>query len=750
MATIRELTVKFGFNADFSKLEAFDKALVKATGNAEALGVMVTRVGGLITAMGTEAALASKEITKAISIPPNMINAANGFVRLKTKINETANAAVVLGNRIKGIPTVKGIGGAGVAAAGASKKGGGFGGPLGHILPYLGVYMGGAAAINSVEKFAEYQQNMQKAGAAMLGSAQDIAEMKKKVLAVASMTGFDLTKVSSAAIEIGSRGFGKQGVIDLLPTAMKLARGGMVDPTLATDMLVTTMRQFYGNDTSKAAHVGDVLARAHDVGGIKIPALKTAMNYVAPAARALNNSLEDTATMLAVLGQWGLTGSLAGNAMKSMMIKLAAPNFQSQRKLAAAGMAPEVTGATGHHNRQLGGSMAKMLGLKLMDEHHNMLPMLNIMKQIAQKIGTKGTKDQAAIIKGLFGLEQVPQAMAMLNAMLKDGGKQFADIEYKMHHTDGSLQKMNDTLMKGLTPAWQVMTTKIQILTAHILERLTPTLVDLMHAIGNVAEFITNFIDTLQDWYDNNVIFQAGVDSLTFAVKALTIALGLIIIPAAVIAGLNAFLAFLVVLRLRTLALIPLLGTLATEVVIATWPFVLMAIAVGAAYLAIKTLINTIILALDQEGMLLPFLKRVERGFKDISNTVKDTTKSISDFLHVIGSALTLGAAPDKLFSDLKNSSEESNKNAWANAHPTSTGASRYFDNKASKSGPEQNRWGYPGDSSVVIHNLTVNESGHPDNTVHAVISGVRQVAGDAGRATPGKGGGNKAKVKGG
>jgi TP901 family phage tail tape measure protein len=525
-------------------VEGAAAAMVHATeGIAEAVTVAAERVKPATTAMAEgvhSIATAAEETARRTAVATQAMGAE--FEAARIKADELAGAVQPRGPRRGADGRFLPSDGAGSGGSGGSpneeeehrgRRGGrgagaGILGALGglghHIGRLVAGYVGFQAAEASFEHFAEFQQNIQKAGAAMMGTPEQIETMRKRALDVSGDTGYNPRQVSEGMIEIAGKGFHAHDVNQMIPTAMKLARAGMVDPKTATELLTATTEGFYGRDKGAEKHVeiGDMLAVTHDTGGIPMHALLETMKYMAPAAGALKQNMGDMMTMTALLGRFGLQGSMAGNGLKSMMIKLAAPTSMNSKKLADAGFGEDVSGEKGKHHKKVGMSMVHALGLTVSDpKTGDMLPMVQIMQQIVAKTAKMGTTRKTAIFKDLFGLEDIPQGMAIARTMAEDGGKAFNEVSARINNSTGALARMNEIMQQGLTPAWQRMFAKLEIVAALLLERLSPGLVGLMDGFGAMADRLKDFIQNMDVLTDHGKNLHGVLVALKVAAAGL-------------------------------------------------------------------------------------------------------------------------------------------------------------------------------------------------------------------------------------
>src|ERR1035437_8506856 len=262
MRNVRELLVTFGFKTDTTSVSKFNKAVEGAKALATTAAAVIKKIGVAAIAAGREAAdggsktdAAVSKVSKSYEGLAKTANAsttamAAGFDQAIRKANELGYTLDKNGRmRDSGGKYVKGgfnsvfsgggsppatehetptkspggkHGGGGSPPATehetptkspGGKHGGGGGlmglmGGLGHHMAMLGAgYVGFQAAEGAVEHFAEFQQNMQKAGAAMFASAEQIKSMTAATLQTSATLGFSARQASEGMIELGSAGF---------------------------------------------------------------------------------------------------------------------------------------------------------------------------------------------------------------------------------------------------------------------------------------------------------------------------------------------------------------------------------------------------------------------------------------------------------------------------------------------------------------------------------------------------------------
>jgi TP901 family phage tail tape measure protein len=91
------------------------------------------------------------------------------------------------------------------------------------------------------------------------------------------------------------------------------------------DLLTTSIRAF-GMEASQAGQISDVMANAVNKSKLTVDKLRTAFNYVGPAAHASGTSIEEVAGAMMVLANSGLRASTIGTGLRQVFARLVAPS----------------------------------------------------------------------------------------------------------------------------------------------------------------------------------------------------------------------------------------------------------------------------------------------------------------------------------------------------------------------------------------------------------------------------------------
>ena len=135
---------------------------------------------------------------------------------------------------------------------------------------------------------------------------------------------FTATQSAIAQQKLARAGFKMLETMQGLPAILNVAAAEEIDLATATTIVASTLRAF-NIEALEAAHVSDVLALASARSNTTIISLGESLKFAAPFAARLGIGFEETAAAIMLLGDAGLRGTIAGTAVKNMLIKLGKP-----------------------------------------------------------------------------------------------------------------------------------------------------------------------------------------------------------------------------------------------------------------------------------------------------------------------------------------------------------------------------------------------------------------------------------------
>jgi len=178
------------------------------------------------------------------------------------------------------------------------------------------------AIISCVKEFAEFDKGMSEVRSIMLdlsGSQFDSLEKKAKLLG--ATTANTATEITSAMAMLARAGFNEDEIEASVKSVSDLANATGMELAETADIIAIGVKAF-GLEAEEAGRVADVLGLAASKTNTTVSELGEGMKYVAPVAKQLGFSIEETSAMLGKLADAGIKGSAGGTALRKIMLSL--------------------------------------------------------------------------------------------------------------------------------------------------------------------------------------------------------------------------------------------------------------------------------------------------------------------------------------------------------------------------------------------------------------------------------------------
>jgi hypothetical protein len=200
-------------------------------------------------------------------------------------------------------------------AVGALKN---FAGALGITAGIAGLVRALGNAITIAKDFEQGNANL----AAVLGKTKDeIGTLTDDAKRLGAATAFSATQVSGLQTEFAKLGFNEQEILNATEATLSLAAATGSDLGEAAAIAGSTLGGF-GLGAEETQRVVDVMAKSFSTSALDIEKFKESMKNAAPAAKAVGISVEETTALLGTLANAGISGSKAGNNLKTSFINL--------------------------------------------------------------------------------------------------------------------------------------------------------------------------------------------------------------------------------------------------------------------------------------------------------------------------------------------------------------------------------------------------------------------------------------------
>ena len=276
---------------------------------------------------------------------------------------------------------------------------------VGRGLLGAGVAIGAGLAI-SIGAAAEFEKRLDYFGAVSGSTAKQMELVSEKALQLGEDTIYSANQVADAFVELGKAGVGAEDLVNGVGDAVvNLGAAADIDLTKAAES-ITLVTSTWGMLAEDAPKIADVIAGAANSSIIGVEDMQLSLKYAGGVAAAAGVSFEDTATAIALLGNYGIKGSTAGTSLRQSFFRMTPATEKATTALKDLGIITD-DGAN-----------------KFYDAEGKMKPLGEVFEEL--KVATDGLSDaqKLAAIRDIFGIIPSP---AMLN-LLSEGAAGFDEM----------------------------------------------------------------------------------------------------------------------------------------------------------------------------------------------------------------------------------------------------------------------------------------------------------------------------------
>lgn len=480
------------------------------------------------------------------------------FVQLADGISTASRAAVNASNRYSPLITSTRLMNdeVALAATGFQKFAGTFKNAIGTMVawgPAAMVVYGGMNALQSAfREIIAFDQGLANLKAISNDTDAAVARMGETIIDIADKTRYSATDIAGAMTLIAQAGFSAGESIEVVKASALLASGTLEKINVTADLLTSTIRAF-NLDATEAGRVADVYAAALNYTKLNVDNLRTAMNYLGPAAYASGLSLEEAAAAAGILADSGMRASTIGTNLRQMLARLIAPSKKLRETFQEYGI-----------------------------ELSKVNPLTNDFSTVIENLSKVIPNSQRAF--ELFGL-RAANAVLVLTRVGSEGFKVMLDNLM----TVGNASTMAEKQMQGLGAMLENLMAKAKNLMIAIGEGgLATAMRILIEAVKPVIDVITFLVSTSLGKF---VIALGLVSTATYGLIAALRAL----VATSIISTITGSVAALAGWTAATYTAAGATGVLTgawnvLKTAMLTHPFVALAVGIGTAIVAIKSL----------------------------------------------------------------------------------------------------------------------------------------------------------------
>ncbi|GAC1467379.1 MAG: hypothetical protein PVSMB11_02940 [Desulfuromonadaceae bacterium] len=282
---------------------------------------------------------------------------------------------------------------------------------------------------------AELQDNLIDVRMSLMRSGKDaatlnreLAEVRATAVDLQKITPFSASDVVQVQKELLNSGLDFNEVVGKGATraAMMLATITKSAPEAASAAMLNIGIPYHLK-SSEYGEVADVIQRHVMSGRMKLPDLNAGLPYVAGVAKNFKVPWDDLLTGMAVLGEQGQLGSMAGTHLKDFYSRLTGTSRISRRVMNAV-------------NQDL--IRKGKAPLEFWDKKGEMKSTPELINSLRSSMGSYNTHQKMFILEKIFGDQGGLAALALMS----QGTGSWEFVKNKAHEVAGSVEKLNTRL----------------------------------------------------------------------------------------------------------------------------------------------------------------------------------------------------------------------------------------------------------------------------------------------------------------
>ena len=330
------------------------------------------------------------------------------------------------------------------------------GGSLGGLVAKLGLttvaLYGAMRAISSVVRVGtDFEKKMSNVAAISGAVGSELLALEQNARQLGATTVFTASQVAELQTEFAKLGFTSAEIRGVTKDTLALAAASGSDLATSAAVAGQTLRAF-GLDVSETSRVTDTMALSFSRSALDMDKFTNSMQYVAPVAKAVGFNVEGTTALLGALANAGISGSLAGTALRTVFLKLADSNSALSKRL--------------------GGSV------KSADE---LIPAL------------KKLSDSGVDLTEVLGLVD-KRAVSAFNILL-EGADDMAELKDELDNAAGAAQRMADVQLDNLAGSMTLLNSAMEGFAVSLFDNFS-------EPMRGAVDSVTSLVTALNSWIE--------------------------------------------------------------------------------------------------------------------------------------------------------------------------------------------------------------------------------------------------------
>jgi len=325
------------------------------------------------------------------------------------------------------------------------------------------------------ESAIDFQRAMKEVQAITRSSGEALSLLTKDANRLGSSTEKTSTQIASLQKELAKLGFTVTEILSSSSSIVDLSTATGEGLAQSATVAAATLRAF-GLEAQEMVRVVDVMAGSFVRSGLDLEKFRESMKLVAPIARATNLDIELTTAALSKLADAGLSGSLAGTALRNLMSNLSSDSTK----------------------------LGKRIGFAV----ENTEDFIRAFKKL---------RDEGVGLKEAIDLVDVRARPAFFTILNQIDAIERLNLEYRI--LDGEAKKIADTMRATLANDIEIANSAFDAFRRNLVEDTLPALSNLIKGLTTTGEFMRFLVSDVRTV---SKAMDEGASSFTKLFKALT------------------------------------------------------------------------------------------------------------------------------------------------------------------------------------------------------------------------------------
>lgn len=184
----------------------------------------------------------------------------------------------------------------------------------------------------SIRTFKDFEFQMAKVRAMTGASEKEYNRLSNAAQDLGRSTFFTASEVASLQVNLSKLGFTTEEVLNAEEAILLLATAASEDLARSATVVGAAIKGF-NEDASEAARFADVMAVAFTNSALDLEKFQTSMTKVSSIAEMLGFTFEETTAMLGALTDAGIEASIAGTALRQILLFLGDPTSNLSKRI---------------------------------------------------------------------------------------------------------------------------------------------------------------------------------------------------------------------------------------------------------------------------------------------------------------------------------------------------------------------------------------------------------------------------------